>query len=152
MIIDMNDYVINSYVGVNEFTFGLNRNRVHEMLGKPERERKSMFTEEITDFWKDSGLQLTFSSSQGNLKEISLYPNIGNAFINGLELFSQPSPNVFSELVKQDKSVKESEGIIVFFKLGIAVTGFGNEDDNKSVTAFSHGCWDINDPDLRAYG
>lgn len=136
-------YVITSYVGVNAIRLGLRRHDVHNEIEMPTRTRKSRFFNESTDFWQDNGLQLTFSYAEEKLVEIALYPNLPHVEFRGIRLFEEPGADVMKTLRDMDNSYTEKVGVIIFPRLGIAVTGFMSEDDNqKSVTVFTQGRWE----------
>jgi hypothetical protein len=81
------------------------------------------------------------------LAEVALYSGVGEVVLDGLSLFSMPAAEAFSRLVALDGSPKASLGVTVMLNLGIAVTGFVDDDaGQKSVTAFARGRWD--DPTL----
>lgn len=145
----MESYPIYPYVGVGDLKFGMHRAAVHALLGPPIRQKKSRFSDEVTDFWNGNGLQLVFSSPQGKLLEISLYPNLNDVTLDGAEILSAPGRRVYDQLCKADGSSRQTVGVTVLLKLGIAITGFLNDDsDDKSVTAFALGRWSESDPTL----
>ncbi len=138
----MQNYSITSYVGVGPLKFGMKRTDIHNLLGAPLRTRKSRFSSELTDFWNKNGLQLTFLEADGELVEIGLYPNLPNVDLNGIKLFDEPGNVVMKALRNLDNSPLEKVGVTIFLKLGIAATGFLNEDgDQKSVSVFIRGRW-----------
>jgi hypothetical protein len=148
----MSDYTIESFVGVGMLKFGMPRAQVHVLLGNPPRSRKSKFSEGVTDFWNENGLQLAFSDSRGQLREIGLYPNLPKVELGSLNLFDRPGKEVLQKLCELDGSPRITVGVVVLLQLGIAVSGFLVEDgDERSVTAFARGVWQSNNPKLLAY-
>jgi hypothetical protein len=146
----MNNYIITPYVGVDSLEFGMKRPDTHKILGAPQHTRKSRFSKEVTDYWNDNGLQLTFSETEGELLEISLYPNLPSVELSGFKLFEEPGRQIYKNLCGLDGDPRETVGITILFKYGLAMTGFLNEDaDQKSVTAFEAGRWDKKDPKLK---
>jgi hypothetical protein len=145
----MTNFEIKSFVGVGQLKFGTSRNQIHTELGQPIRSKKDRFTSEITDFWIESGLQLAFASDVGPLQEISLYTNLTGVQFAGIQLFVEPATAVMRQLCQLDGDPRTIAGVVVFLKLGIAATGFFNEDtDDMSVTAFKAGLWNENNPKL----
>lgn len=137
----MERYVIVSHVGVNSLKFGMRRAEIYNEIGSPERTRKSRFSNEITEFWCENGLQLTFSDDE-YLLEIGLYPNLPLVELGGIRLFEEPGVDVMKKLRDLDRSPIEKVGVTIFLNIGIALTGFLNEDDDqKSVSVFARGRW-----------
>lgn len=139
----MREHVITSYVGVGPLKFGMTRDEVHQILGKPQFSKKSRFFEESREFWNDNGLQLTFSETGDGLLEIGLCSNLANVQFNGIKLFEVPGADVFKALHDWDDAPLARTGTSVFLKLGLAVHGFLDDDDSdKAVAAFIKGRWD----------
>lgn len=146
----MQNFEITPYVGVGDLKFGMTRENIHGILGKPSSKKKSRFSFEETDYWMDNKLQLTFSDAVGTLVEVSLYPGIEDIQLNGIKVFEEPGPSVYSNFCKLDSAVRQTVGVTIFFTYGVAMTGFLNtDDDQKSITAFSTDRWNINDPELK---
>jgi hypothetical protein len=145
----MISYDIESFQGVGSLRFGMSRFQVQNELGAPIRSRTDRFSPEVTDFWNESGLQLAFSGPDGELVEVSLYPNLPLVRLGSLSLYDGVPKEIYRALCKADGAPRSTVGVTVFLKLGLAVTGFLNEDtDDMSVTAFARGRWDASDPDL----
>jgi hypothetical protein len=139
----MQEHIIMSYVGVGPLKFGMTRQEVHQILGEPLSVDKSWYSEELTEYWSENGLQLTYSETDERLLEISLYPNLPNVQLNGLKLFEVPGRYAFKVLHDWDNAPLSRTGTSVFLKLGLAAGGFlYDDDDTKSVTAFAKGRWD----------
>jgi hypothetical protein len=146
----MKNFKIEPYIGVGDLKFGITRADSYVILGMPVSSKKSRFSNEITDYWMENNLQLTFTDLKGLLVEISLYPDLKDAQLDGIKIFTEPGLNVFTEFCKRDNKVRETVGITIFFSYGVAMTGFLNsEDDQKSITAFAAERWNINDPELK---
>ncbi|QJQ02851.1 hypothetical protein C798_22245 [Herbaspirillum rubrisubalbicans Os34] len=139
----MQEHIITSYVGVGPLKFGMNRDEVHKILGAPSSTKKSRFFEESRDFWRERGLQLTFSDTGDGLVEIGLSPNLPNVQFNGLKLFEVSGTDAFKVLHDWDDAPLARTGASIFLKLGLAVHGFLEDyDDDKAVAAFANGRWD----------
>lgn len=145
----MKNFPIYPYKGVGNLKFGMQRTGIHAMLGTPARQKKSRFSDEITDFWNGNGLQLVFSNPEGELVEICLYPNLENVTLEGAKILSESGKSVYDSLCKLDGTPRQTVGVTVLLNLGIAITGFLNDDpDDKSVTVFARGRWREDDPSL----
>jgi hypothetical protein len=145
----MTSYEIKSFHSVGDLRFGMSRSQVHGELGAPIRSKADRFSSELTDFWNESGLQLAFSGPDGELLEVSLYPNLPLVRLGSLSLYEGLPKEVYGALCEADGAPRSTVGVTVFLRLGLAVTGFLNDDtDDMSVTAFARGRWDANDPDL----
>lgn len=138
----MTDYEITSYVGVGDLKFGMKRADVHQLLGSPDSSETDNDSNESTDYWQDDSLQLNFSED-GDLIEISLYANLKNVKFKGMNLFEEPGIDVMKSLKALDNTFIEEVGIYTFPGLGLAVTGFLDADEYKSVTAFKAGLEDL---------
>jgi len=139
----MREHIVISYVGVGPLRFGMTRDEVHQLIGNPLSIDKSGGSEELTEYWSNNGLQLTYSEMDETLLEISLYPNLQNVQLNGLNLFEVPGTHAFKLLHDWDNAPLTIFGVSIFLKLGLAVNGFLHDDDGaKSVTAFAKGRWD----------
>lgn len=137
----MQSYIITSHIGVGSIKFGMQRVEIYNEIGMSSRSRKSRFSSEVTEFWYENGLQLTFSD-QESLLEVSLYPSLSCVEFRGIRLFEEPGVDVMKKLRDLDHNPLEKVGVTIFLKLGIAVTGFLNEnDDQKSVSVFAEGRW-----------
>lgn len=121
----------------------MTRDEVHQLIGNPLSIDKSGGSEELTEYWSNNGLQLTYSEMDETLLEISLYPNLQNVQLNGLNLFEVPGTHAFKLLHDWDNAPLRIFSVSIFLKLGLAVNGFLHDDDGaKSVTAFAKGRWD----------
>lgn len=148
----MKDFMIHPYQGVGELRFGMHRSSVHSIMGKPALQRKSKFSDEITDYWYENGLQLTFSEIDEELIEISLYPNIKNVTYGELEIFSLPSYYIHQTLCQKDGDPRVTVGVTILLNLGVALAGFQNDDSSDdSITAFASSRWHKDDPDLKPF-
>lgn len=146
----MKNYIITPYVGVGELKFGMVRSDIYRILGLPIRSKKSRFSNEVTDFWNDNGLQLIFGGEAEQLLEISLYPNLQEVEVNNIKVFSEPGRQVYNDLCRGDGEPMETVGVVILFSYGVAITGFLNaDDDQKSITAFSAGRWNKDDKSLK---
>ena len=145
----MNNYEISPYVGVGELEFGISPFMVERVLSKPNFSYYDTDTDTTTQYWNNNGLQLSFSKKNNTLTSISMYSNIRNITLPGIKFDWNTSNTTYNSLIKSDPSAMKTVGITVFFKYGIAVSGLSGEDNgNKSITAFTKGEWVSEDPYL----
>ncbi|AVR94355.1 hypothetical protein [Pseudoduganella armeniaca] len=139
----MNDYLIESYVGVGPIKLGMKRDDVHALIGPPKSSSTADPAEDVVDYWHANSLQLTFSEDVRELVEISLYPGLDGVEFRGIKLFEERGVDVLKQLRDLDSKPRVITGVSIFLQLGLAVAGFEHdEDDDKSVTVFAHGLWD----------
>lgn len=135
----MKKFIINPYVGVNDVRFGMRRSEVHGLLGIPVKSKRNRHSHQLVDYWNDNSLQLAFSQDAEDLEEILMFDRLEDVELIGLQIFKQPRRQVMDALVAMDGSVVEEVGIYTFPALGIAISGFLDEGDKRSVTAFKKG-------------
>lgn len=143
------NFPIYPYKGVGVLEFGMLRADIHEILGAPAWQKKSRFSDEIIEFWNDNGLQLVFSSPEDELIEVCLYPSLENVTLEDVEILSDTGKSMYWWLCRLDGAPRQTVGVTVLINLGIAITGFLNDEpDDKSVTVFARGRWREDDPAL----
>ena len=73
--------------------------------------------------------------------------------LNGIDVFGDPGS--FARIAELDDEVFEFYGFLVFFGLGITLTGFHDKDEaQKALTMFHRGRWDQfkGDPSFKRWG
>ena len=132
---------IRTYDGAGPIKFGMTSYQVITIMGQP-----------LSTGAMPSGVfRLLYSSFEiefdykGAVCNIGFLPNAIQLIFDDIDIFGDP--RAFEKLVQRDGHALENLGIVVLLNLGISVTGFENEDDDKSVGLFSRGYWDtaIND-------
>lgn len=141
---------IKPYVGAGPLRFGMTRKQVEDVLGPPDKAKRTMFRNETQEFRRQSGLQIVYSTSDETLVEISFYSNQSVSF-EGMDVFHTPGKNVIKRLAETDGKTLETVGILVFLHLGIAMTGFLQDEEpgQKSISVFAKGRWDSEIKDLK---
>lgn len=125
------------YVGIGPLRFGMSQDQVKSIVGEPERILTNRRGE--PDF-QYSGINIRFSSEELRLVELGIYPST-SLTVMGVSVFDEP--DAFSKIVELDGQVFECYGFIIFFGLGVTMTGFHDEDGSqKAVTLFARGRWD----------
>jgi hypothetical protein len=153
----MFSFNIEPFVGALPIRFGMNRARVHELLGIPEASHPIWNRSGTTDYWNESRVNVAYDNHE-IVKHVGLSPGGCKLFIRGTVLWSteaQPDPNW--ELLHLDPAPLETVGILVFTALGISTGGYHDGDDaQRSLTVSPAGTWDeiLSDakrPDLEKY-
>ena len=140
MRLKMMSYEIPPYVGVGKLRFGMSPSMVATMIGEPRFSCCDTDADATTQYWHDNGLQLTFLRRGNSLASISMHSNISDVSLPGIAFDWSRSKSIYESLIHLDPSAMTTVGIIVFFKYGIAVSGFQDEDGGgKSITAFREG-------------
>ena len=73
--------------------------------------------------------------------------------LDGIDVFSDH--DAFEKILLKDSNVFEFYGFLVFFGLGITLTGFHDRSESdKAMTVFQRGRWDskLNEPKFRKWG
>ena len=145
----MKNFNVDPYVGVGDLLFGMSRRDAQQLLGLPKLSRASRYSREVTDFWQANGLQLPFESDIGGLVEVSMYSNLPEIVVGGIDLLEPNRRAAYKRLCAKDGAGKICVGITVLFGFGVALSGFDHDENQESVTAFSKGRWTEDDPDLK---
>lgn len=153
----MFSFNIEPFVGALPIRFGMNRAKVHELLGTPEASHAIWDRSGTTDYWNESRVNVGYDN-QDIVNHVGLAPGGCELFLNGNVIWSvetQPDPN--GELLHLDPAPLETMGILVFTALGISTGGYHDSDDaQRSLTVSPAGAWDeiLRDskrPDLKKY-
>ena len=133
----MTDMNLIPYVGVGSIRFGMTPEKVAAVLGKPDSTTTSG-RGELEEH--RSEMTLRYDSEGNELVEISLYPDSG-LNLDGENLYG--STDLTRYLLSKDPNPVECFGFLLFLKLGIATTGFHDEDeDQEAISIFKKGLWD----------
>ncbi|RIK70311.1 hypothetical protein DCC62_22850 [candidate division KSB1 bacterium] len=145
------DLEIKTYIGVGNVRFGMKPEEVAKVFGTPDKTTKNFLKEKI-EYRNKSGLVATYSLTDGSLIELGFRPIILSLRFKGIRIFEDPYDEVFKKLLHEDSNPYQSLGIVVLLNLGIALTGFLQEDeDDRSVTIFSKGRWDFLKEELEPF-
>jgi hypothetical protein len=130
-------------VGALPVRFGMHRDEVHALLGKPDVSRPVRCNTGIADYWRRSPVNVRYDTG-GAVQHVGFVPGGFNLSLRGLRLWSlmeQPDPNPV--LLRLDPTPLDCLGILVFPALGISTSGYHDDDDaQRSVTISSTGTWD----------
>jgi hypothetical protein len=128
------------YTGALPITFGMRREEVHQLLGPPE----SSFP-----IWDGSGACEHYARARYNVgydnagvvNHVGFCPGGAELSIQGLQVWTleeQPDPN--PTLLALDPEPVECVGIWHFLRLGVASTGYHDDDPSqRAVTVFPRG-------------
>jgi hypothetical protein len=146
------EFDLKTYIGAGPLRFGMTRKQVEDVLGAPDKAKRTMFRSETQEFRRQSGLQTVYSASDETLVEISFYANQSVSF-EGMDIFHTPGKNMIRRLAEADGKPLETVGILVFLNLGIAMTGFLQDEEpgQKSISVFAKGRWDSEVEDLKPF-
>ena len=140
------------YIGASPLMFGMSRAAVHLQLGGPK------VAGENSDSWGEK-LEINVGYDRENLvNHIGFSPgdvalHFGDAIIWKPNIDSDPIPT----LLAVDGNPLERLGFLVFNKIGIATTGYHDDDPSQhAVSLFPKGAWEsklakAKHPDLSRY-
>lgn len=133
----MSDLIFNPYVGVGPIRFGMTPLEVEKALGKPDSTSISGRgeTEEVR-----GEITVRYDSESNDVVEVSFGPDSGLKFQNEY-LYS--SSDLTKYLTSKDSQPVECFGYLLYLNLGIAATGFhDNDEDQRAISVFKKGRWD----------
>jgi len=139
-------YVIQPYLEVGGVRFGMTPSEVEAAVGTATRITTNSLGErdEVRP-----GLSVRYDRQTGRVAEIAIHKT-ERAMYRGIDLFSANDP--LRLLAQDDPNPLESLGFVVFLGLGLALTGFhDNDESQKAITAFSAGRWDAVRPSMKPF-
>ena len=146
------DWTIHPYVGVGQLKFGMTPDEVAAILGPPEGSRPVASTGELRERREKSALQAVYAAGDRRLVELGFSPPIAGLEFDGVRLFTSPSHDALREILRRDPAPLADVGFVVFFDLGLSLTGFDDDDeDDKAVTVFDKGRWDEIRPQMQKF-
>ncbi|WP_105370973.1 hypothetical protein [Neorhizobium huautlense] len=115
-------WVFTPYDGISNVRFGQEREDVESVLGQPRKVKQTYTGKTRLEY---SMSMPPFLFSHGKFIEMNLLPDVSEPFeYKGMNLFVMPEDEVLRRLEEDDSDVRESHGFIIFFGLGLALTGF----------------------------
>ena len=142
-------FELKPYQGAGELRFGMVPSDVLAAFGEPRR--KSVNRRGESD-WSYGDHSVRFSKMDDALVEIA-FLKTAKVMLNGIDVFGDPGS--FARIAELDDEVFEFYGFLVFFGLGITLTGFHDKDEaQKALTMFHRGRWDQfkGDPSFKRWG
>lgn len=130
-------FELKPYSGIGPLRFGMLEDDVLSLLGMPISRTKNRRNEIEARY---SDIFIRFSSDGHDLVEVGFLAS-SNLIFNNIDIFNED--NSLESLIALDGDVREYLGFIVFFNLGLTLTGFHDEDYfQRAATCFSYGRWD----------
>jgi len=128
-------FSINPYVGVNNVRFGASPSDVTAEWGSPVHVSTTWLGElEETR----GGVSCRYNAD--GLVEVA-FGRMASVAFDGVDLLHDPE--ALQVLLRKDPTPYELHGFLVFFELGIALTGVHDHDEDQlAAGAFIHGRWD----------
>ncbi len=128
-------FKIESYVGALPVRFGAQADEVVAILGEPQT-KSTNFRKEVTYDYDFVNIGFDKNSS---VSHVGFVPG-ANVEYDGLPILSQET---FRQLLRLDAEAMEVVGFVVLLNLGIAFTGFHDDDESqKAVSVFAKGAYD----------
>lgn len=130
---------IESYKSFESISFDMSDHEVIDALGEPLNSRKNSASELEYHYEK---FIVRFDADSLGVRECTLLPDFDyEILINGESIGEERT--FLSSLIEKDGAPYECLGYLIFFNLGIAVTGFHDDDESqKAITVFRKGDWD----------
>lgn len=128
-------WVFTPYEGFLDIRFGQGREEIERLLGEPQKVKQTRTGRTRLEY----GMTMpAFVFDNGGLNEMNLLPDVSELLeYKGMDLFSLPEDEVLRHLQQDDPNVRESNGFVIFFGLGLALTGFHDEmPEQKAITVF----------------
>ena len=132
MQIIMEEYLVNPFIGVNEFKFGMSESAVVQLLGSV-----NFIKRNEGNVIKLNIEPVSFTFEQDRLCEMS-FLNTANLFVEGLTVFG----NFFLENISAKYNRKLKFGFDIFDDVGLALSGFSAPEERKTATVYKRGYWD----------
>ncbi len=128
-------FSIEPYKGALPVRFGMTTDEIESLLGDPQR-RSTNFRKELT--YDYEAFNVGFNKSK-------VVTHVG--FVPGASVEYDGEPvlttEAFQRLIQIDGEAKEVLGFVVLLNLGIAFTGFhDNDNSQRAVTAFEQGSYE----------
>ncbi|MGU3163880.1 hypothetical protein [Vibrio cholerae] len=133
----MTDLIFTPYVGVGPIRFGMDPSDVGKVLGKPD----SISTSGRGETEEHRGdITIRYDSETNCVVEMSFCPD-SDLMLDNERLYS--SNDLTKYLMSKDPQPVECFGFLLFLNLGIAATGFHDDDaDQLAISVFIKGRWD----------
>ena len=148
------------FVGALPIRFGMSKQDVQAILGAPERSQARFQDKGIREFRFKAGVVIGYDVA-GGVEDVEFMSECPELSVLG-EAYRTPEmrddPNRL--LIRHDPDPVETNGILVFLKLGISTGGYHDNSENESsrtITISRAGTWDyiaargLAKPDLSKY-
>lgn len=138
---DMTEFTLVPYVGALPIRFDMTSEQVRIIL----REEPKVTENDSEEIEEDFGdVALRYNSLTGELSEIAFVPWGAQLLFEGVPLIGEGTTgNPIPHLLAHDKAPVEVLGFLLFLELGLATTGYhDNDPGQRSITIFRKGHWD----------
>jgi len=144
------DFELKPYVGAGDIAFGMTPNDVEFSIGKPDDISVNHLNQRV-EFRSFMNLGYSTDEEQ-NLIHIGFGRQMEGVRFKDIFIFIESDKVVLQKLIDEDPQPFLYLGFVVFLKLGIALTGFHDNDiSQKAVTQFVRGAWDKRIPKLMPF-
>ena len=142
------NFHIQPYVGTDIVTFGMTPVEVSQALGVAET-KSTNHQGKVVEF--RSYMNVAYSSDK-RVDHIGFGRQMEEVYLGKINIFAGDPKVVLSELIDLDSEVFLYLGFLFFFKLGLSLTGFhDNDEDQKALALFTQGHWDSRKPKMKPF-
>lgn len=132
----MTIFVLDPYVGALPVTFNMSPEDVAQIIGPPDS-IDDHNTNELEE--RRGSVAIRYSNQDFKIVEVSFLPKV-QLIYHGVDLFRK---NYVIDFLSQYDRPFEFVGFVVYLGLGLAMTGFhDNDESQKAITVFRRGHWD----------
>ena len=132
-------FEVKPYRGVGTVEFGMTRADVTAVMGEPSSVRQTSLGDTEL-MYPQCSVRLSGAQGDKGVAEIGFFPDC-DVMVAGIDVYGDPS--AFDQLARLDGGPLEYAGTVVLLRLGIAMTGFHDaNEDQRHVTIFARGRWD----------
>ncbi len=137
---------VESFSQINGISFGSSEQAFVAAFGEPASRRVNRKSAQELHY---PDCIARFDAKTGQLYEFTLLPGCV-ASLNGMHVEWKPA--FLSAIQQVDPGLMESYGFIVSYKLGLAFTGFHDDDRSQmAIHAFQRGLWDADKKDMKPF-
>ena len=127
----MIDLLIHPYISVGDIRFGMKREDIELLFDKEPDTVLQDYLKRIDLRWENISIKL---NRKGLVNEVSLINGKYKAIYKDLDVLTDD--NIMKILNKIEKPLN-TVGYKVYFEAGIALTGFGRNNEEKTVSVFA---------------
>lgn len=145
-------FAILPYQGAGSIRFGMSPSEIKGLIGAPDQVSTNHLKQRV-EFRSFMNVAYTPSMDQHSvLTHIGFGRQMEMVLIEDVNLFKDDPIGVLNRLMLVDSRPMTYLGFVVFFELGIALTGFHDNDvSQKAVTVFEKGAWDNRVPKMNPF-
>lgn len=144
------DFRIEPYVGAHPILFGMGPKEVERLLSAADSVRENRRGERTERRGPINGLSIVYDETDGGVCEIGFCPG-ALVYFHGRDVLGEAGP--LPVFLQFDPSPLECVGFLVFMELGVALTGYHDNDEaQRALTVFRKGRWDCMRGRLKPWG